>query len=130
MRSVVRGPHLDERAAPALPVRPGSLRADRLSGGAWLRRRERAYRGDLPPVALTGQTVILVDDGSATWFLHARRGESRERPRARRIVVAVPVGPEETVRDLARLADERVCVATPRPFLAVNVSTGFRPDLG
>ena len=39
---------------------------------------------------------------------------------ARRIVVAVPVGPADTVRDLARLADEVVCVATPEPFLAVG----------
>src|SRR5580700_6959114 len=31
-----------------------------------LERRERAYRGDLPPANLNGRTVILVDDGLAT----------------------------------------------------------------
>ena len=84
-----------------------------------LRRREYAYRGDLPPVELAGRTVILVDDGLATGSsMRAavkavrargapdRRGDSR--------------GPADTVRDLARLADEVVCVSTPEPFLAVG----------
>jgi putative phosphoribosyl transferase len=35
-------------------------------------------------------------------------------------VVAVPVGPTDTIRDLARMADEVACVATPEPFLAVG----------
>jgi predicted phosphoribosyltransferase len=38
----------------------------------------------------------------------------------RRIVVAVPVGPADTVDELRRLADEVVCPATPEPFLAVG----------
>src|SRR3989449_6628224 len=31
-----------------------------------LERRERAYRGDLPPLDVRGRIVILVDDGLAT----------------------------------------------------------------
>ena len=31
-----------------------------------LDRRERAYRGNLPPVDVRGRTVILIDDGVAT----------------------------------------------------------------
>src|SRR5581483_1467925 len=31
-----------------------------------LLRRERAYRGEMPPPALAGRTAILVDDGLAT----------------------------------------------------------------
>lgn len=31
-----------------------------------LTRRERAYRGDTPPLDLAGKTVVLVDDGLAT----------------------------------------------------------------
>ena len=31
-----------------------------------LRRRERAYRDDRPPLALAGRTIVLVDDGLAT----------------------------------------------------------------
>jgi predicted phosphoribosyltransferase len=39
---------------------------------------------------------------------------------ARRIVVAVPVGPADAVRQLALLADDVICVAMPEPFLAVG----------
>ncbi len=85
-----------------------------------LRRRERAYRDDLPPVELAGRTAILVDDGLATGSsMRAAVMAVRQRG-ARRIVVAVPVGPADTVRELARLADDVVCVAMPEPFLAVG----------
>ena len=73
-----------------------------------LRRRERTYRGDLPPVELTGKTIILVDDGLATGSSMRAAVKAASGRRARRIVVAVPVGPAEAVRDLARLADEVV----------------------
>ncbi len=85
-----------------------------------LRRREQAYRGQLSPPALAGRTAILVDDGLATGYsMRAAVKAVRERG-ARRVVVAVPVGPADTVRDLAQLADEAVCVFTPEPFLAVG----------
>jgi putative phosphoribosyl transferase len=85
-----------------------------------LRRRERLYRGDLPPVELAGKAVILVDDGLATGFSMRAAVEAVRSRGARRIVVAVPVGPADTVRDLSRLADETVCVSSPDPFLAVG----------
>jgi predicted phosphoribosyltransferase len=37
-----------------------------------------------------------------------------------RIVVAVPVGAEETCRRLRAAADEVICLATPWPFHAVG----------
>jgi len=85
-----------------------------------LRRREYAYRDDLPAVELSGRTVILVDDGLATGSSMRAAVKAVRKRGARRIIVAVPVGPAGTVRDLARLADQVVCVATPEPFLAVG----------
>ena len=38
-----------------------------------------------------------------------------------KIVIAVPVGAEETCASLAAEADEVVCVATPHPFYAVGL---------
>ena len=92
-----------------------------------LRRREFAYRGDLPAAPLAGKTVILVDDGLATGSSMRAAVKAVRRRGAGRIVVAVPVGPAETVRDLVRLADEAVCVSTPEPFLAVG---RFYEDFG
>ncbi len=92
-----------------------------------LRRRERAYRGDRPPVELAGMTAILVDDGLATGSSMRAAVEAARRRGARRIVVAVPVGPVEAVRDLSRLADEVICLVTPAPFIAVG---RFYEDFG
>jgi predicted phosphoribosyltransferase/dienelactone hydrolase len=85
-----------------------------------LRRRERSYRGDRPPLDLRGRTVILVDDGLATGSsMHAAVAAVRRLAPAR-VIVAVPVAPQRTCQELRSLADEVVCVATPEPFLAVG----------
>lgn len=85
-----------------------------------LARRERSYRGDSPPLDLRGRTVILVDDGLATGASMRAAVEAVRSQGPRRIVVAVPVGPRETVEELSREADEVVCAAMPEPFLAVG----------
>ena len=85
-----------------------------------LHRRERVYRGDLPPATLRDRTVILVDDGLATGSSMRVAVKAARACGARKIIVAVPVGPSDTVRDLARLADDVVCLAQPEPFLAVG----------
>ena len=85
-----------------------------------LRRRERAYRGELPALELAGRTAILVDDGVATGSSMLAAIEAVRERGARKIVVAIPVAPREAIRALSRQADEVVCVASPEPFLAVG----------
>lgn len=85
-----------------------------------LHRRESAYRGGQPPVDVTGKTVILVDDGIATGasMLAAVRAVKANAPS--RVVVAVPVGPPSTCRELGTEADEVVCAMMPPGFEAVG----------
>lgn len=85
---------------------------------AEIQRREQAYRGGAPPPDLTGRTVILVDDGIATGatMLAAVRAVRA----ARRVVVAVPVGPPTVSGQLMEEADEVVCASTPSQFEAVG----------
>jgi putative phosphoribosyl transferase len=83
-------------------------------------RRERAYRGERPPLAVRGQRVILVDDGLATGATMRAAVKALRARNAGRIVVAVPVGAPETCDMLAAEADEVVCAVTPEPFLAVG----------
>jgi predicted phosphoribosyltransferase len=85
-----------------------------------LRRRERSYRGDRSPLDLRGRSVILVDDGLATGSSMRAAIAAVRRLGPGEIVVAVPVAPAATCRDLAGLADDVVCVASPDPFLAVG----------
>lgn len=84
-----------------------------------LEEMERAFRAGLPPVPIDGRTVILVDDGLATGA--SMRAAARSvRPRARRLILAAPVGAASTVRDLAQEADEIICPLVPEPLDAVG----------
>ncbi len=84
-----------------------------------LERQERAYRDNAPALAVEGRTVILVDDGLATGA-SMRAAIQAVRGRARRIVVAVPVGAESSCRELESAVDRLVCPHTPEPFEAVG----------
>jgi putative phosphoribosyl transferase len=86
-----------------------------------LERRERLYRGDRPPPAVRGRTVILIDDGLATGSSMRAAVAALRRLQPARIVVAVPVGAAETCADFQEEADEAVCARTPEPFYAVGL---------
>jgi predicted phosphoribosyltransferase len=85
-----------------------------------LERRERAYRDGRPAVDVRSRIAILIDDGLATGssMLAAVRALRTLAPA--RIVVAVPVAPQNTCDRLQSEADEVVCAYTPEPFWAVG----------
>ena len=87
---------------------------------AELLRREHAYRGGRPIADMRDGVVILADDGIATGasMLAAVRAVRAAGPKS--VVVAVPVGPESTCRELAQEADDVVCVTMPPGFEAVG----------
>jgi putative phosphoribosyl transferase len=84
-----------------------------------LERQERAYRDHAQAVDLEGRTVILVDDGLATGA-SMRAAVRAVQARARRIVLAVPVGAESSCRELESAVDLLICPHTPEPFEAVG----------
>jgi putative phosphoribosyl transferase len=85
-----------------------------------LDRRRALYRGDKLPPRVAGRTVILVDDGIATGgtvrivLRHLRRAAPAH------LVLAVPVGPRDTIRALQAEADAIVCLRSPEPFQSVG----------
>jgi predicted phosphoribosyltransferase len=87
---------------------------------AELARREALYRDGRPFPRLTGETVLLVDDGLATGasMLVAIAALRAENPR--RIVVAVPVAAPEICALVGRAADAIVCPRTPEQFEGVG----------
>ncbi len=86
-----------------------------------LERRERAYRGDRPPIVVAGRTLVLVDDGVATGatMFAALRALRRGGPAA--VVVAVPVAPPDTLARLREEADDVACLLAPWPFSAIGL---------
>jgi putative phosphoribosyl transferase len=85
-----------------------------------LQRRERAYRGDRPSPDVSDRIAILVDDGLATGASMRAAVAALRVQQPARIVVAVPVAPAETCKELRAEVDELVCGATPRPFMGVG----------
>jgi putative phosphoribosyl transferase len=86
-----------------------------------LARRDCLYRGDRPMRALTGRTVILIDDGLATGSTMEAAVSALREHQPSRIVVAAPVGAPATCLRLKSVADEVVCARTPTPFDAVGL---------
>jgi predicted phosphoribosyltransferase len=84
------------------------------------RRRETLFRGERPPLDLTGRTVILVDDGLATGATMRAAARSLRHTRAARLVAAVPVASAQARDALRAEVDEVVCLSTPEPFGAVG----------
>jgi predicted phosphoribosyltransferase len=83
-------------------------------------RRVAVYRGSCPSLDLSGKIVILTDDGVATGstILAAVRG-LRQQP-LRQLVLALPVGPPDTLARLEREVDRLVYLYAPEPFWAVG----------
>lgn len=83
-------------------------------------RRRKLYVGDRPYLQVVGRTVIVVDDGIATGATVSAALEALRHAKPRRIVLAVPVAPQETVRELGKKVDELVCLMTPALFGAIS----------
>ena len=111
---------INEEVVRALHVTPQQMEETAEREGRELERRERAYRGDRPPVDVTGKCVLLVDDGVATGYsMRAAVAALRQR-HPKQIIVAVPVAAKDTCDELQREADAVVCLSTPYDFVAVG----------
>jgi predicted phosphoribosyltransferase len=85
-----------------------------------LLRRDQLYRGGRPPLAVAGQTVLLVDDGLATGSTMKAAVSALRQLTPARIVIAVPVAAAEACDELRAVADEIVCLTAPEPFHSVG----------
>lgn len=85
-----------------------------------IRRRLLRFRGDVPYPNLANREVIVVDDGVATGSTLKAALLSIRKKGAKTIVVAVPVGPPETMAQLKTMADKVVCLQTPKSFYAIG----------
>lgn len=91
-------------------------------------RREALYR--VPNhhfLVIKNKTILLIDDGIATGSTMKAAIVALRQNQPAKIIVAVPVGPLNTIKELKSLADDVVCLATPEDFDAVGFYyTDFR----
>jgi predicted phosphoribosyltransferase len=85
-----------------------------------IKKRRAQYTPVRPPVDPAGRIVIVIDDGLATGatMISALHGLRNKKPT--KLICAVPVSPPDTLRKIAELADEVVCLEAPSNFWAVG----------
>lgn len=86
-----------------------------------LKRRDHAYRQGRPPLDVSHQTVILVDDGVATGSTLRAAIAVLKAQQPDHLIVAVPIAPPSTVAELRREVDEVVCPLQPEPLYSISL---------
>lgn len=82
-----------------------------------MNKRRELYSQWIQMQPLKDQTVIIVDDGIATGMTMKAAVQAAKDQQASRVIVAVRVVPEDTQKELMKLADAVVAVEIPRHFL-------------
>lgn len=85
-----------------------------------IKRRAALFRKVHPQIPLKDRTVIVTDDGVATGATFEAALWSARCEKPRKLIAAIPVGPEDTLRRLAQQADELVCLRMPGTFYALS----------
>jgi putative phosphoribosyl transferase len=87
---------------------------------AEIERRRRLYIGERARAEIAGQVVIVIDDGIATGATVRAALQAIRKRKPKELVLAVPVAPPDTVRQLRREVDKLVCLETPEIFGAIG----------
>ncbi len=111
---------IDPEAIRQLGIEPERLDAIIAAETSELVRRVAAYRGDRPPLELTGRTVIVVDDGVATGVTDTAALRAVRRQEPERLVLAIPVCPPDSIEFLQAESDDVICLSTPARFFGVG----------
>lgn len=85
-----------------------------------LARRQARYRHGRSAMDIAGRNVVLVDDGVATGTSVQAALSVLRKHRPARLVLALPVGPSDTLEELQQSVDDLVCLHRPSWFRAVG----------
>ena len=85
-----------------------------------IKRRRAIYLEDRPNVSVKGKTAIIVDDGIATGATVRAALKAVRRQKPAKLILAIPVAPAETLKNLQDAVDEIVCLETPDFFHAIG----------
>ncbi len=111
---------LNESVTGSMSIAKEAIETERLRQLAVIRRRSDLIRKVRPKVMLQDRIVIVTDDGVATGATTQAAIWAIKTGQPRRLILAVPVGPDDVIHKLAQLVDEAVCLRCPPSFAAVG----------
>lgn len=94
-----------------------------------IHRRHALYLGGRPAIGIEGRTAIVVDDGIATGATVRAAIAGLRGRNPRKIVLAVPVAPEDALDVLRREVDELICLEPLSLLGAISLSYRRFPQL-
>jgi predicted phosphoribosyltransferase len=112
---VYLAPHASEVGAG-----PGYVAEQKVLELEELHRRRELYTPGRLPLYVTDRVVIVIDDGLATGATMVAALHSVRQRKPARLVCAVPVAPEESVKLVRNYCDEVIVLEVPRRFAAVG----------
>lgn len=87
---------------------------------AKLHERAERYRKGMPPLDVHNKIVIIVDDGVATGNTLLATIALLKEQKPKKIIVALPVSPKDTLEKIKKESDEVICLLVPEVFYAVG----------
>lgn len=112
--------HLDERSIGQLAIPRQFINRAVAAEQEEVRHREARFHQGREPLAVTGRTVVLVDDGLATGATATAAIAALRAQQPTAVVLAVPIAAQDTVERMRAVADGVVCLETPVAFFAVG----------
>jgi predicted phosphoribosyltransferase len=85
-----------------------------------LAERYKEFMGDKEPLDIKNKIAIVVDDGIATGKTILVTLKLLRAKNPKKVIVAVPVSSVEAAMQIAKEADEFICLYTPEPFYGVG----------
>jgi len=85
-----------------------------------IRRRRIAYLGVRRQSDIAGRVAIVVDDGVATGATAQAALRATKQRNPKKLVLAIPVAPTDTLAELRQEADEIVCLEEYQEFSAIG----------
>jgi putative phosphoribosyl transferase len=87
---------------------------------AEIERRRKRYLGGRPPIDVAGRIAIVIDDGIATGATTRAALRATRARKPKKLILAVPVAPTESLAVMQEEADEVVCLEDYENFGAIG----------
>jgi putative phosphoribosyl transferase len=105
--------YLNEYVVKALRVPPDYIESEKLSQVQEIERRTLLYRPKQEEYEIKDKIIILVDDGAATGSTLVVSARWIKKRKPKKIIIAIPVAPNETVELLKNEVDKVVTILIP-----------------